>query len=176
VSEAPVPVGGLSKGQRRIVALFQEIPFAREQLLVAMEEFGPGFASEALLAAVRSADARERNRVAAVERGYEVLINWLHELAARALAEAQRLGVVDKAQGPPWERLAELGVISRSTAERLQVAKELRDALAHAYPPANWKALHESALVLVEELDRYLDAYKRWLYTEEILPAPAAGT
>jgi uncharacterized protein YutE (UPF0331/DUF86 family) len=169
----PSSSGGLTKGQRRIVALLQEIPATREQLLVAMEEFGPSFASKAFLAAARSRDPRERNRVAAVERGYEVLINWLHELAARGLAEAQRLGVVNRSPDPPWERLAELGAISRTSAERLQVAKEMRDALAHAYPPANWKGLHEGIVALVDELDRYLDGFKRWVYAEEVLPLPA---
>ncbi|HEY2768424.1 MAG TPA: hypothetical protein VGI76_09210 [Solirubrobacteraceae bacterium] len=90
-----------AKGQRRIGVILQEIPAAREQLVVAMEELGSDFAEEAFLAAARSLDARERNRVAVIERLYEVLLNWLHELAARGLAEGQRLGVVDKASGSP---------------------------------------------------------------------------
>jgi uncharacterized protein YutE (UPF0331/DUF86 family) len=161
---------GVSKGQRRIGAILQEIPNAREQLLVALEGFGPGFEEGALVAAAQSPDAHERNRVAIVERQYEVLLNWLGELAARGLAEGQRLGVVDKSQGHPWERLAALGVISQESAARLQKAKELRDILGHAYPPANWKTLHEGVLILVAELDRYLDSLKRWVYKEEILP------
>ena len=161
---------GLSKGQRRIGAILQEIPAAREQLLVAMEGFGPGFEEDELIAAARAPDAHERNRVAIVERQYEVLLNWLGELAARALAEGQRLGVVDKFPGHSWERLAALGVISHDSAARLHKAKELRDILGHAYPPANWKTLHEGVLILVGELDRYLDSFKRWVFKEEILP------
>jgi uncharacterized protein YutE (UPF0331/DUF86 family) len=161
-----------SKAQRRIATILQEIPGAREQLFVAMEGFGPNFAEGELLAAARSSDARERNRVAVVERQYEVLLNWLHELAARGLAEGQRLGVVDKAPGHAWERLAALGVISHMSAERLQEAKEMRDALGHAYPPANWKTLHEGVLVLVDELDKYTTRFARWAYKEEILLSP----
>ena len=161
---------GLSKGQRRIGAILQEVPSAREQLLVAMEGFGADFEEEQLVAAAQSSDARERNRVAVIEREYEVLLNWLHELAARGLAEAQRLGVVDKSPGHPWERLAALGVISHDSAARLQKAKELRDILGHGYPPANWKSLREGVLVLVEELDRYLVSFERWTSDEEILP------
>lgn len=157
-----------SKGQRRIATILRELPDAREQLLVAMEEFGPGFDQSAFLAAAQAADARERNRVAVVERQYEVLLNWLHELAAHGLAEGQRLGVVDKAPGHPWERLAALGVISSACAEHLQEAKELRDALAHAYPPANWKALYEGVLALMDELDRYLVGFQRWAHEEEV--------
>lgn len=160
----------MSKGQRRIAAILQGIPNAREQLLVAMEGFGPDFVEGELLAAAKSPDAHERNRVAIVERQYEVLLNWLGELAARALAEGKRLGAVDKSSDHPWERLAALGAISHQSATHLQKAKELRDMLAHAYPPTNWKLLHEGVLILVDELDLYLDGFKRWVYEEEILP------
>jgi uncharacterized protein YutE (UPF0331/DUF86 family) len=140
-----------------------------EQLLETMQGFGPDFAEGRFVAAAQSPDAPERNRVTVVERLYEVLLNWLHELAARALAEGQRLGVVDKSPGRPWERLAALGAISHESAARLQEAMKLRDILAHAYP-LDWKTLHEGVLVLVDELDPYLISIERWVYEEEILP------
>lgn len=161
----------ISKSRRRINTILQQIPGAREQLLVAIEEFEPGFGKDQFLAAASSPDAHERNKVAVVERQYEVLINWLHELAARGLAEGQRLGVVDKSPGHPWERLAALGVISHDSAERLREAREMRDALAHAYPPANWKTVHEGVLMLVKEIDRYVADFARWTDDEEILPS-----
>lgn len=160
-----------SKGQRRIGAILQEIPAAREQLLVTMEEFELDFTEEGFLVAARSPDVHVRNRVTVIERLYEVLINWMGELAARALAEGQRLGVVDRSPARPWERLAALDVISHESAARLQKAKELRDALAHAYPPANWKTLYEGVLVLAAELDPYLAGFERWVFREEILPS-----
>jgi len=159
-----------SKGQRRIGAILREIPAVREQLLEAMQGFGPDFAEERFVVAAQSSEVPERNRVAVIERMYEVLLNWLHELAARALAEGQRLGVVDKSPGRPLERLAALGVISHESAARLQEAMKLRDILAHAYPLDNWKTLHEGVLVLVDELDPYLIRIERWVYEEEILP------
>ena len=159
-----------SKGQRRIAAILQEIPAAREQLLVAMEGFGDGFPDAAFLAAARSPDAHERNRVVVVERLYEVLLNWLGELAARALAEGQRLGVVEKAEGGPWQRFAALRVISAGSAERLQEAKELRDVLGHAYPPADLRALHAGVQTLMYELDSYLVRFARWVEAEGIAP------
>jgi uncharacterized protein YutE (UPF0331/DUF86 family) len=165
-----VSATGVSKGQRRIAVVLREIPPVREQLLVALEGFGPEFALERFLAAARSPEVSERNRVTLVERLYEILLNWLHELASRALAEGQRLGVVDNSPGRPWERLAALGVISHESAVRWRRAKELRDILTHAYPPANWRSLHENVLVLVQELDSYLAGIERWLLEEEILP------
>jgi uncharacterized protein YutE (UPF0331/DUF86 family) len=159
----------LSKGQRRLNTIFEGIPRAREQLLVALEEFDPDFDLQALLLAASSSDAHERNKVAVVEREYEVLLNWMHELAARALAEGQRLGVLEKDPSHPWDRLAALGVISQGSATRLQEAKELRDDLAHAYPPAGWRALHEGVHILLAELDRYVDRCAVWLNEKGIL-------
>jgi len=159
----------LSKGQRRLNSIFDAIAPVREQLLVAVEEFAPGFDVERLLRAARSTDPHERNKVAVIEREYEVLVNLMHELAARMLAEGQRLGVVDRTAGHPWERLAALGVISASSATRLQEAKELRDDLAHSYPPAGWRALHESVNTVLAELDRYIDRCRTWLGREGIL-------
>ncbi len=160
-----------SKNQRRINTILQRIPGTREQLIVAMEEFPPDFALDRLIAAAQSPDAHERNKVAVVEREYEVLLNWLNELAARALAEGHRLGVVDKEPGRPWERLAALGVISRRSAKRLQEAMDMRDELGHAYPPATWRALHDGVHTLLSELDRYLDHLAGWAAKEEILPS-----
>ncbi len=159
-----------SKGQRRIGAILRQIPTVYEQLLETMQELGPDFAEERFVVAARSPDLSERNRVTVIERLYEVLLNWLHELAARALAEGQRLGMVDKSPGRPWERLAALGVISHESAVRLQKAMKLRDILAHAYPLDSWKTLHEGVLVLTDELDPYLVSIERWVYEEEILP------
>lgn len=168
--DAPPP-RRLSKNQRRLNTILQKIPGAREQLLVAMEEFPPDFDLEALVAAAQSPDARERNKVAVVEREYEVLLNWLDELAARALAEGHRLGVVEKAPGHPWERLAALGVISHRSATRLQEAIDMRDDLGHSYPPTAWRALHEGVRTLLSELDRYLDRLACWAAEEDILPS-----
>lgn len=160
----------MSRGQRRIGVILQEIPAAREQLLAAMQAIGPAFEEQRFLAAARSTDAQERNQIAAIERLYEVLLNWLHELAARALAEGQRLGVVDKSPGSPWQRLAELGVIPHGSVERLQKAKELCDLLTHAYPPADRGDLRDGVLMLTAELDRYLVTFRRWVTADGILP------
>jgi hypothetical protein len=80
-------------------------------------------------------------------------------------------GAVEKEPGHPWECLAALGVISRRSAKRLQEAKEMRDELGHAYPPATWRALHDGVHMLLSELDRYLDRLAGWAAKEEILPS-----
>lgn len=170
------PPPAMSRNQRRMSTILQRIPNAREQLLVAMEELGDGFPLQALISSAESSDPRERNKIAAIEREYEVLLNWLNELAARALAEGQRIDVVEKGSGPPWERLAKLGAISSRTATLLQEAMEMRDDLAHAYPPATWKTLHEGVLTLLDEMDRYIDRLVKWAHQQQILPSAEART
>jgi uncharacterized protein YutE (UPF0331/DUF86 family) len=165
-----------SKGQRRINTILQRIPAAREQLLVAMESFPPDFGLTALIVAADDDDARERNKVAVIEREYEVLLNWCNELAARLLAEGQRLGAVEKDSGYPWERLAALGVISTRSATSLQEAMDMRDDLAHSYPPTNWRSLHEGVNTLLRELDRYIDRVAQWAVDEGILLSDLSGS
>jgi hypothetical protein len=70
-------------------------------------------------------------------------------------------------------RSGALKVISQRSATRLQEAKELRDDLAHAYPPAGWKALRESVQILLAELDRYVDRCATWMAEEGILEMEA---
>jgi uncharacterized protein YutE (UPF0331/DUF86 family) len=164
------PLVPRSKNVRRLDTILGQLTAAREQLLVAMEDIAPDFDLRALIAAAESPDARERNKIAVIERQYEVLLNWLNELAARTLAEGQRLKVIEKSPGHPWQRLATLGAISHRTAARLQEAMEMRDALAHAYPPAAWRALHDGVRTLLDELDRYTDRLVAWAAAEGILP------
>lgn len=169
--EAELPAAE-SKNVRRLRTILDNIPAAREQLLVAMEDLAPDFDLQALISAADSPEARTRNKVATVERQYEVLLNWLNEMAARMLAEGQRLNVLEKNPGHPWQRLAELRVISRGTATRLQEAMEMRDTLGHAYPPAAWHALHDGVIAVLDELDRYVDRLVSWAANEGILPEP----
>lgn len=158
------------KNIRRINAILGQIPAAREQLLVAIEDLAPSFDVQGLVAAAESADPRDRNKVAVIERQYEVLLNWLNELAARVLAEGQRRNALEKSSGRPWQRLADLGAISHRTAAGLQEAMELRDELGHAYPPAAWHALYEGVQTVLHELDRYVDRLTGWASDNEIIP------
>ena len=166
----PAAAGPQPKNVRRLNAILSQLPAVREQLLVAMEDLAPEFDLQALVAAAKSPDARTRNKVAVIERQYEVLLNWLNEMAARTLAEGVRLNAIEKSSGHPWERLAALGAISKRSAARLQEAMEMRDELGHAYPPAAWRTLHEGVLTLLDELDRYVGGVVEWAQREGIMP------
>jgi hypothetical protein len=157
------------KGQLRLGRILEQIPAAREQLLVAIEDLGPAFDVAAIQAAAQSGDPRERNKVAVIERELDVLIAYMEELASRGLAEGKRLGVVAAGDGHPFERLADLGVLTDAAAQRLQDVKDLRNQLAHAYPPGSWRALHRAVETLREELDGYSIKIGGWLKDVEIL-------
>lgn len=158
-----------TKGQRRLAHILERIPAAREQLLAAIDDIGPSFTVAAIQAAAQSGDPRERNRVAVVERELDVLIAYLEELASRGLAEGQHIGAVPKGSGNPWDRLAELGVISKASTTRLQNVKDMRNELAHAYPPVSWRALHQATETLLAELDAYKVKVADWLDERGVL-------
>jgi uncharacterized protein YutE (UPF0331/DUF86 family) len=83
-------------------------------------------------------------------------------LASRGLTEVQRLDPTARGAGPPWERLAELQVISKPVATRLQNVKDMRNELTHAYPPVSWRALHQAVETLLTELDLYQVKLADW--------------
>lgn len=153
----------LTTNERRIGTILGRVPLAREQLIVAMEEFEPDFDLDAFIAAARNDDPTERNKVAVIERELDLLINLLEELAARLLDEGRRLGAVGKGSGGPWEQLAEAKVIPRSMAEKLREAKDTRNDLDHFYPPTSWKVVHGATATILAELDRYLAKVGDWM-------------
>lgn len=123
----------------------------------------------AIQAAAQSSDPRERNKIAVIERELDVLIAYMEELASRGLAEVQRLDPGLRRSGAPWETLAELGVLSEAAATRLQNVKDMRNELAHAYPPVSWRALHQAVETLLEELDPYKVKLVDWLQQGRVL-------
>jgi len=160
---------GRTKGQKRLDHILTRIPIAREQLLTAIEDLAPSFDVAAIQAAAQSNDPRERNKVAVIEREIDVLIAYMEELASRGLAEAQRLDPTARDTGSPSERLAELRVISKPVATRLQNVKDMRNELAHAYPPVSWRALHQAVETLLAELDPYKVKLADWLQEQGVL-------
>lgn len=152
----------LTKNERRIATVLARLPLAREQLLVALDEFGPKFDLDAFVAAAEHDDPIERNKVAVVERELDLITNLLEELAARALSEARRLGAVDKGADGAWEQLAAAKVIARSTADRLREAKDARNDLDHFYPPTSWIVVHDATTIVIAELDGYVTKVADW--------------
>ncbi|MGH2878841.1 MAG: hypothetical protein ACRDK4_04445 [Solirubrobacteraceae bacterium] len=108
-----------------------------------------------------------------IERQIEALVNWMDEMASRALDEGLRIGTVEKGIGSPWQRLADLDVITSSSAERLSAARDTRNDLGHAYPPESWRALYVTVDIVLGELDDYVALLYDWAVRNHILPAPS---
>jgi hypothetical protein len=167
----------LSKSQRRILTILKGVQPAREQLIAAMEDISSTFDLDTLSTAAESPDPRERNKVSAVERQSEMLINWMNELGLRILDEGLRIGALTvKGSGSPWQRLADLGVITQPSAERLREAKDTRNGLGHAYPPESWRALHAAVNIVLAELDGYIAHLHAWAVQENVLPPATKHT
>ena len=60
-------------------------------------------------------------------------------------------------------------MISKPSATRLQNVKDMRNELAHAYPPVSWRALHQAVETLLEELDAYKVKLADWLQQGGVL-------
>lgn len=151
------------KNLRRIDAILADLPKHRDALDAAMAEFGQDFDLEALQAAAASEDPVDRNKVAVVERDFEVLQNYLLELAERGLSEARRTGREAGTTGAdPFERMAEIGMIPETAARRLIDLQGTRNVIQHGYPVAV-PALHESVNALRTELGPFVERFSAWL-------------
>jgi hypothetical protein len=51
----------------------------------------------------------------------------------------------------------------------LQNVKDMRNELAHAYPPVSWQALHQAVETLLEELGPYKVKLADWLEERGVL-------
>jgi len=85
------------------------------------------------------------------------------------LLAGARSAIEERGDGQAWDRLADLHVISGASATRLQNVKEMRNELAHAYPPASWRALHQAVEILLEDLDSYKVKLADWLVDQGVL-------
>lgn len=151
-----------SKGERRIALILSSIPTVRDQFWIALEDIDPNLGVDEFIKAGRSDDLRKRNQLAAVERLFEELVNWMDELAERTLAESRRRNLIQKQPGPPYRQLHELGVISSALSEALEDAKDVRDLLQHGYPLSGNVAAHKVVVEFPRKLDAFLAAYAAW--------------
>lgn len=151
-----------TKNEKRIATILARLPLAREQMIVAMEEFGADFEIDAFIAAAEHDDPSQRNKVAVIEREIDLLTNLLEELAARTISEGRRLGAIDGNAAHPWTQLAAEKVIPISMAEKLREAKDTRNDLDHFYPPTSWKAVHHATQIVIDQLDDYVARVVDW--------------
>jgi uncharacterized protein YutE (UPF0331/DUF86 family) len=133
-------------------------------LRTAMAEFGDDFELDAFRSAHASEDPVELNRVKAVERGVELLYNYIAELAAFGLELAELRGRRDETNARrDLDALRTAGVLSGALTRRLQRLRELRRMLVHEYATATAEQVHESALIVASNFSAFYEAYRKWI-------------
>jgi len=121
-----------------------------------------------------STDPEELNRVEAVERGYEKLVNCLVEIADLVEGEAVEQGRAPAPENPGrgrWERLAEAGALSRARAGRLGELGAVRNRLQHGYgglEPVSGQEIYTGAERLLHEAPATIHDLGNWI--EELWP------
>lgn len=130
-----------------------------------MGGFGDDFDLGAFEAASAANDPDELVRVYAVERPFELLDNYVIELATEGLVTA---GVLEAGEDPGGgiavlRRLRDANVISRARCDRLERVHRVRSEIQHEYPDVRSHSVHEAAQLLTAELPGFLADFARWL-------------
>lgn len=95
-----------------------------------------------------------------IERGFEILCNYVAELNELVLKEAG----IEPGDRPTSLRLVEReGVISSSRRRKLGAAFDARNRLQHEYPDVLAAGVYQAACDLVADLPGYAADYVAWL-------------
>jgi uncharacterized protein YutE (UPF0331/DUF86 family) len=100
-------------------------------------------------------------KVYPLERAFEILVNFVVELAELGLQVAEI--VPDGSSTKVLQQLETEGVISKSRRERLVAIYRARNEMQHAYPDVGANATYDAARSLLDELAGYFRDYARWL-------------
>lgn len=151
----------MTKPPRPIRTRLADVPRHYKALGYALEQFE---SEDVYVAAATSTDPKELARVYAVERPFELLENYVIELAHRGLIEAGVITAVDSTTGREDLRsLAASGVITKTLRDRLLELHELRNQLVHEYPDVKAHRLYAAATGLLPLVRDFIARYLSWL-------------
>jgi uncharacterized protein YutE (UPF0331/DUF86 family) len=156
--------GGERRLPREIAERLRDLRLHWDTLEWAVAQIGEGFPREAFVAAATSVDPAERASVFAIERGFEVLVNTMNQLAQAALLQA---GVREPAEelsaNSAYRHLRQQGVIPAGRCDRLIELNRTRNDLQHDYPLVRTDRLYDAVSVLRSEFGPFVRDYARWL-------------
>jgi uncharacterized protein YutE (UPF0331/DUF86 family) len=151
----------VTKPPRAIRTRLADVPRHYKALGYALEQFEN---EAAYVAAATSTDPRELARAYAVERPFELLENYVIELAHRGLVESGAIAAADSTTGREDLRsLAASGVITKTLRDRLVELHELRNQLVHEYPDVKAHRLYAAAAALLPLVREFMARYLTWL-------------
>jgi uncharacterized protein YutE (UPF0331/DUF86 family) len=129
---------------------------------LALKALLEGTTKEEFVAAVAegSADAL-LSKVYPLERAFEILVNFVVELAELGLQLAEI--VPDGSSAKVLKQLESEGVLSKSRRERLAAIYRARSEMQHAYPDVGAHSTYDAARSLLDELGGFFTDYARWL-------------
>ena len=155
--------GGERQLPREIAQRLRDLRLHWETLEWAVAQIGDAFPRDAFIAAATSADAAQRATVFAVERGFEVLVNTMDQLAQAALVHVGvRAPEEELSAGAAYRDLVREGAISGGRCERLIELNRTRNDLQHDYPIVRPDRLYDAVTVLRAEFGPFVRAYARW--------------
>ncbi len=150
--------------KQRIVARLDDMPRHLRALRAAQSAFGEDFDRDAFIAAATSSEPDPLNQVHAVERGLDLLDNYLVELTYFGLQLAGLREADEPANSPrDLRRLRDAGVIGRAQADRLIEVVRTRADMVHEYAELDAAKTHRAVEVLVAELPSFARAYVTWV-------------
>lgn len=156
---------------RAIADRLRELRLHWETLAFAIEQIGEDFSRGRFAELTRSTDPADRARVYAVERGFEVLVNYLTELTVAGLEAAGARNPGAEVSAPrEFRALAEQGGISRKLSNQLVALARTRNDLTHDYPSLRANTLHAAVVELREVFPAFMRSYPGWL-RERLLQA-----
>jgi uncharacterized protein YutE (UPF0331/DUF86 family) len=114
---------------------------------------------------VAAVEALDPNRLVAtvypLERGFEVLVSFILELAEQGLKLA---GIKpERSRKDVLRQLVEASVISRGRCDKLIHVYGLRNVVQHQYPDATPEDLYGGAQTLMTELPGFIGDYRAWM-------------
>lgn len=150
--------------KRKILDRLTDISRHYRALEAAMAEFGTAFARDDFAAAATSDEPAALNRVKAVERGLDQLLNYVAELSALGLELA---GLRSPDEEPharrDLTRLRDIDVIDEQLRDALARVAAIRNRMVHDYVGVSALDVHEAAGVLHRALPRFVAGYQEWL-------------
>lgn len=152
---------------RAIQVRIADVPRHLDALRYATETFRPAFTAESFAAAARSADPADITQVYAVERGFELVVNYIAELTREAL-EATGLRNPDAPDNAPADLrlLRDHGGIGQAQCDTLIRLCRLRNELVHDYPDVRTNAVYHGVRALLGHVEPFLRSYGAWLRRE----------
>lgn len=171
----PIDEDVARRARRHIDKRLAEIPLHLDALREATAEIGEEFSVEELRAIYADGGAMELNSALTVERGFEVLHNYIVELVKYGLMLAGLRAEGERPDSPRDLRAArDAEMIPPQRCDRLIRMQRIRNLLQHEYADATPEEVHEAVTLLLAELPGFMDDYARWLEGLELDTAGSA--